>query len=244
MNIQVVEAFWRSEEHGEYSARYSAKPFWAGFGDAWCWENDATPIGITLATVDEKDALIEQFKQFREKADPGIMILGAHGRDPERGHRHMLLRDNKGKVVPLGWEDLISMLETAGSAALHDKVLVLDSCSFCANGRAARRFVRMTRIGLLCGYKRDITPIDSMVFELAFVNYLLWEWYRGDRSFQPDFLQRRSHPCGADFVGMYKGLARELGFRMWRWNGDQVEEITASGFGKTADRISRRGSRR
>ena len=100
----------------------------------------------------------------------------------------------------------------------------------------------MTRIGLLCGYKRDITPIDSMVFELAFVNYLLWEWYRGDRSFQPDFLKRRNHPCGADFVGMYKGLARELGFRMWRWNSEKVEEITASGLGKTADRISRRGS--
>lgn len=99
MNIQIVETpSGEAEEHGEYSARYSAKPFWAGFGDAWCWENDATPIGITWRRL-TKDALVEQFQAIPGRKRSQDNVLGAHGRDPERGHRHMLLRDNRGRVV-------------------------------------------------------------------------------------------------------------------------------------------------
>ncbi len=225
MNIQFVEAFWRSDGDGEYSARYTAKPFWAGFGDAWCWENDAVPLCITLATIDETDALANQFGLFRSSIGPGIMILGAHGRDPEGGQRHLLIRSNQGKEVPVGWSDLRGMLQAAGSAPLHDKVLIIDSCCFCADTAEAGETVGRTGLGLLCGFANDVEPIDSMVFEIALVNYLLWEWWDGERGFEPAFLQREANPFGEAFRKRYESLSRELGFRAWRWTGGNAEEV-------------------
>lgn len=225
MNIQFVEAFWRSDEDGEYSARYTAKPFWSGFGDAWCWENDATPICVTLATIDATDSLADQFRLFRSSSGPGIMILGAHGRDPEKRCRHLLIRNNQGSVVPISWNDIRSMLKASGHSPLHNKVLILDSCRFCANGQEARKTLHETELGLICGFKNDIEAIDSVVLEIAFVNALLWEWYDGERAFPMSFLQRQKHPFGNDFIKRYSGLVKALGFRMWRWNGTKAEEI-------------------
>jgi hypothetical protein len=239
MNIQFVEAFWRSEEDGEYSARYTAKPFWSGFGDAWCWENDAVPLSVTLATIDEIDSLADQFALFRNSIGPGIMIIGAHGRDPEKGQRHLLIRNNQGKIVPVGWNDIRSMLNSAGNAPLSNKVLIIDSCSFCTNGKEARKTLEETKLGLICGFKKDIEPIDSMIFEIAFVNYLLWEWWDGERCFESSFLQRQEHLFGADFLKRYKRLSKELGFRIWRWTGEAVEEIILSSLLLPDERIKK-----
>ena len=237
MNIQFVEAFWRNDGDGEYSARYTAKSFWSGFGDAWCWENDAVPLCITLATIDETDSLANQFDLFRNSNGPGIMILGVHGRDPEDGHRHLLIRTNQGNVVPIGWQDIRNMLHTAGGASLHNKVLILDSCSFCADGHEALKTVAETEVGLLCGFENDIEPIDSMVLEIAFVNYLLWEWWDGERAFEPEFLQRAKNPFGDAFLKRYESLSKELGFRAWRWTGEQAEEIIISDLASSGDGI-------
>ncbi len=225
MNIQYVETFWRDDEDGEYGARYTAKYFWSGFGDAWCWENDAVPLGITLATIDEIDSLVNQFSLFRNSAGPGIMILGAHGRDPEEGQRHLLIRNNQGHVVPIGWSDIRSMISAAGSAALHQKLLIIDACSFCADGEEALKTVAETQIGMLCGFENDVEPIDSMLFEVAFVNYLLWEWWDGKRAFELSFLQASQNPFGKKFLKRYESLSGALGFRAWRWTGERAEEI-------------------
>jgi hypothetical protein len=225
MNIQFVEAFWSSDEDGEYSARYTAKSFWSGFGDAWCWENDAVPLYITLATIDETDSLANQLNLFRHSVGPGIMILSAHGQDPEDGRRHLQLRSNQGENIPVGWSDLRSMINAAGSAPLHNKVLIIDSCSFCADEQEALKTVAETQLGLLCGFASDIEPIDSMLLEIAFVNYLLWEWWDGERAFQAKFLQRAANPFGAAFLKRYGALSQELGFRVWRWTGEQAEEV-------------------
>jgi hypothetical protein len=229
MHIQFVEAFWRNDKDGEYSARYTAKPFWSGFGDAWCWENSAVPLSVTLATLDETDSLTEQFGLFRNNPGAGIMILGAHGRDPEKRERHLLIRNNQGNVVPIGWNDIRSMLKDAGDASMHNKVLIIDSCSFCANGQEARKTLDETEMGLICGFKFDIYAIDSMVLEIAFVNYLLWEWHDGKRGFDASFLQKHKRPFGKDFLKRYEGLSKELGFRIWRWTGKKAEEIVISG---------------
>ena len=239
MYIQFVEAFWKNEEDGEYSARYTAKSFWAGFGDAWCWENDAVPLSVTLATIDETDSLADQFALFRNSTSPGIMILGAHGRDPEQGHRHLLIRNNQGEFVPIGWDDIRSMLQAAGKTPLHNKVLIIDSCSFCADGPEAQKTVEETELGLICGFKKDIEPIDSMVFEMAFVSYLLWEWWDGERTFEESFLQKQKHLLGKIFLKRYKRLAKELGFRVWRWTGETVEEIVIASLSSAEDRVKK-----
>jgi len=225
MNIQFIEAFWRNDDDGEYSARYTAKSFWSGFGDAWCWENDAVPLCITLATIDETDSLANQFSLFRNSIGPGIMILSAHGRDPEDGLRHLLLRNNQGKEVPIGWNDVRSMLKASGSSPLHHKVLIIDSCSFCADADEALKTVAETEVGLLCGFQKDIEPIDSMVLEFAFVNNLLWEWWDGERAFDLSFLQEAKNPFGNTFLRRYDSLSKELGLRVWRWTGKRAEEI-------------------
>ena len=228
MNIQYVETFWRDDEDGEYGARYTAKYFWSGFGDAWCWENDAVPLGITLATIDETDALANQFGLFRNSAGPGILILGAHGRDPEDGQRHLLIRNNQGHDIALGWSDIRRMLKAAGNTPLHNKLLIIDSCSFCAEGEEVLRTVAETQIGMLCGFDKDVEPIDSMLLEVAFVNYLLWEWWDGKRAFEAAFLQQAKNPFGNKFLRRYESLTGALGFRAWRWTGEHAEEILIS----------------
>lgn len=228
MNIQYVETFWRDDEDGEYGARYTAKYFWSGFGDAWCWENDAVPLGITLATIDETDSLINQFGLFRNSMGPGIMILGAHGRDPEDGQRHLLIRNNQGSVVPISWSDIRGMLKPAGCADLHQKLLIIDSCCFCADSDEAEKTVSETQLGMLCGFDKDIEPIDSMLLEVAFVNYLLWEWWDGKRAFETDFLRESKNPFGEKFLKRYESLSKALGFRAWRWTGRRAEEIIIS----------------
>ncbi len=225
MNIQFVEAFWRNDGDGEYSARYTAKSFWSGFGDAWCWENDAVPLCVTLATIDAADSLASQFALFCSNPGSGIMILGAHGRDPEEGHRHLLIRNNQGQVTPLGWADIRAMLASAGGAPLHNKVLIIDSCSFCADAEEAQKTVAEAQIGMLCGFDRDIEPIDSMVLEVALVSYLLWEWWDGERAFDPDFLRAAENPFGENFLQRYESLSRALGLRAWRWKDKRAEEI-------------------
>jgi len=235
MNIQYVETFWRDEDDGEYGARYTAKYFWSGFGDAWCWENDAVPLGVTLATIDETDALTNQFSLFGNSAEPGIMILGAHGRDPEDGQRHLLIRNNLGRVVPISWADIRGMLQSQGHMDLRRKILIIDSCGFCADEEEAMKTVAEARLGMLCGFEKDVEPIDSMLFEVAFVNYLLWEWWDGKRAFVPDFLQTSKNPFGEKFLKRYESLSRALGFRAWRWTGNRAQEMLPADL-RSADR--------
>jgi hypothetical protein len=228
MNIQFVEAFWKRDSGGEYSARFTAKPFWSGFGDAWCWENSAVPLSVTLTTLDETDSLADQFRLFRNNEGAAIMILCAHGGDPENGQRHLMVRNNQGKVVPISWDDLRGMLKASGDAPMHNKVLLIDSCNFCANGQEAKKTMHETEIGMICGFRKSVYAIDSIVLEMAFVNYLLWEWHDGKRGFDPAFLQKQMTLFGEAFLKRYGGLSKELGFRTWRWTGKKAEEIIIS----------------
>jgi len=117
------------------------------------------------------------------------------------------------------------MLKASGSSPLHHKVLIIDSCSFCADADEALKTVAETEVGLLCGFQKDIEPIDSMVLEFAFVNNLLWEWWDGERAFDLSFLQEAKNPFGNTFLRRYDSLSKELGLRVWRWTGKRAEEI-------------------
>ena len=217
MDIHIIEAFWRDEEQGEFSGRFTVKPAWSMFTDMWCWENGAADIGLIMGTADGKNGLDEHLRRFRESPGPGLLLLGAHGLDrtPIKFGYRLQLPDEDGQIVKIGWPELTEALRNpVGSPA--DKAVFFDSCAFCRDGNEVKRFMKATGYGMVAGFGEAVQPFDSLVFEIAFVNWLLDEWgHDDDRGFQSNFLVEVERPFDLDFKKAYSGLAKYLKFRFW-----------------------------
>jgi hypothetical protein len=230
MDIHIIEAFWRDKEMGEFSGRFTAKPAWSMFADMWCWENGAADIGVILGTADGKDGLVEHLRRFRETGGPALLVLGAHGLDrtPKQFGYRLQLPDEEGNIVKIGWPELAGMLRNVvGSPA--EKAVFFDSCAFCHDAKEVKGFMKATGFGLVAGYRESVQPFDSLLFEIAFVNWLLDAWRDPEgRDFPSGFLRQKGTPYNPAFKKAYAGLAKYLTFRFWMQgpSGDNPVEMT------------------
>ena len=222
MFVKIVEAFWRDPgAKEEYASRYSVKPVWGGFVDGWCWENGAFHLNVALGTAHGRESLFQHLRDFRDERGPGVLVLGAHGTDAAkpRGQKRLQVTNAAGRRQHANWDDLTKELRGA-TAGLHDKALLIDSCSFCSNGAHVSRFMQETKVGLVAGFREAIEPLDGLVLELGFMNELLYQW---SREAAPEFPADHLHAEGAEaetilrpaFTERYRGLIDALGFRVW-----------------------------
>lgn len=232
MVVQVVEAFYRQKGDGEYSGRFSAKPYWSTFGDSVLWDHHRRPHEMTVAvtTADGKSAVFEQIRRFAATPGPAVLILGAHGgkatsTGPHSG-RYLHFPGAKGEAGgKVSWAQLREWFGQPTDSL--QKAVIFDACSFCRDGKEVKSFGKSTGLGLIVGYSKDIPVFDSLLFHLAFVSYLLFHWgLKGSRGYEPEHLASQN-PL-ADFGERYGTLAQFLGMRVFQNKAGKCNDITKS----------------
>lgn len=227
MLVQIVEAFWRAEAKEEYGGRFSVKPYWSAFADAWCWENGAALLSTELCSAHGKESMGQHVAGFAVRVGPAVMILGAHGDLDRDLGRCLEFRNEKGQTNRVGWRFLSDRLLAAKGGELRDKAVVFDSCGFCANGRQVQAFMKATGIGMVAGFRRDVEPFDSLLIEIALVNHVLFNWWDEDDGFRLGHLAQirlTEELLGEPFVQKYSGLAAATGLRIWTQDAGQIRE--------------------